>query len=115
MKVGSRPLTLAQLLRIAERGYRRGGLTLANYVNLRTGAFLRNPPVGDTLAEFVAIELAETFDPGTNRLAQLNEAVRVMGRASEDLHLITDALIHARNRAYSDQRQSRRKRARHPR
>ena len=48
--------------------------------------------VGDTLAEFIAVELAETYDEAATDEEQLDEAVRVMSRAADDVQAVADAL-----------------------
>lgn len=40
---------------------------------------------GDTLAEFIALELADTFDPNASNTQQLDEAVRVIDKAINQL------------------------------
>ena len=47
---------------------------------------------GDTLAEFIAIELSETFGPKENSKNQLIEAIRVMDRAKENIGDVSFAL-----------------------
>ena len=44
-----------------------------------------NPLGGDTLAQFIALELAETYDGEASDEEQITEAVRVMQRAADDL------------------------------
>lgn len=51
-----------------------------------------NPDGGDTLACFVAMELAETFDPEASTTDQVSEAVRALNRAVEDLQTVIDAI-----------------------
>ena len=47
---------------------------------------------GDTLAEFVAWELYETFDPDVSDEEQLDMAIRKMREAAQDLQAIVTAL-----------------------
>ena len=50
------------------------------------------PGVGDGLAEFIAHELAETFDPKASSLEQLEEAACVMHNARRELVDVAEAL-----------------------
>ncbi len=56
------------------------------------------PGIGDTLAEFIVKEVADTYDPQASHRAQLTEAVRVLERARHDLGGVVTALQQARNR-----------------
>jgi hypothetical protein len=49
---------------------------------------------GDTLAEFVVREIADTYDSGANDQEQLDEAARVIRRAAVDLELVAEELEH---------------------
>ena len=51
-----------------------------------------NPLGGDTLARFIAIELADTFDEEADDDKQIAEAVRAMQSAADDLAAIVQAL-----------------------
>lgn len=51
-----------------------------------------NPDGGDTLAEFVALELYESFDPEAVDDEQLATAVKVMQSAADDLQAVAHAL-----------------------
>ena len=51
-----------------------------------------NPQGSDTLAYFVALELAVTFDPEASEDDQVSEAVRAMTRAAQDLQSVICAL-----------------------
>jgi len=48
--------------------------------------------VGDTLAEFIAIELEETFDEECSPQEQVAEALRVMKVARDELESVVDEL-----------------------
>ena len=52
-----------------------------------------NPEAGDTLAQFIASELHETFDPDTSDAEQLDMAIRKMRDAANDLHAVVEALM----------------------
>jgi len=47
---------------------------------------------GDGLAEFIAVEVAETFDADATDEVQVEVAVRVVRKASEDLTIVAEAL-----------------------
>ena len=51
-----------------------------------------NPEGGDTLAEFIARELYESFDPEAGDDEQLATAVKVMQSAADDLQAVAHAL-----------------------
>ena len=53
---------------------------------------MKNPNGGDTLAEFVALELYESFDPEAGDDEQLATAVKVMQSAADDLQAVAHAL-----------------------
>jgi hypothetical protein len=85
-------MNLLQLQQLADKGYGDG--TMGCYYNHKTGKpklYARSG--GDTLAKFIAIELAETFEPDAPEGDQLAEAIRVMVRASEDLGNVIDVLV----------------------
>ena len=48
---------------------------------------------GDTLARFIVIEMAETFDPDASDEEQINEAVRVINRAIADMQAVIEQLL----------------------
>ena len=53
---------------------------------------MKNPNGGDTLAEFVALELYESFDPEAGDDEQLTTALKVMQSAADDLQAVAHAL-----------------------
>lgn len=75
-------LTLAGLLDLANRHYPDGWLT--EYFDPSTGQGISGS--GDTLAQFIVVEISETFVPDAPRSEQLEEARRVLLRAVDDLH-----------------------------
>jgi hypothetical protein len=83
-------MKLIELIRIAAEGYRKElpESELLDFVNKRTGKPLppEKRPGGDTLAQFVVVELAGTFDPGATDDEQLAEASRAIEWAADDLH-----------------------------
>ncbi len=76
------PLSLAQLLDLANRHYPDGWL--AEYFDPSTGE--RTVGSGDTLAQFIVVEISETFASEATAPEQLDEARRVLLRAIDDLH-----------------------------
>ena len=94
-------MTLIALIEQASRGYEKGipesplteqchpdgtPLTLAEY---------EAHGCGDTLARFVVVELAETFDADAPDDAQLAEAARVVSNARRHLDNVLAVLGHA--------------------
>ena len=63
-----------------------------NYWTLDKEEPRANPNAGDTLAEFVALELYESFDPEAGDDEQLATAVKVMQSAADDLQAVAHAL-----------------------
>jgi hypothetical protein len=51
-----------------------------------------NPQGGDTLARFIAFELAETFDPQADDGTQIATAIRAMQTAADGLGAVAHAL-----------------------
>ena len=52
----------------------------------------KNPQGGDTLAQFIANELADTFDPDADDGTQIATAVKAMQTAADDLAMVAHAL-----------------------
>ena len=52
----------------------------------------KNPSGGDTLAQFIAIELADTYDADASDNEQIATAVRAMQTAADDLAAVAQAL-----------------------
>ena len=52
---------------------------------------------GDTLAEFIVREIAETYDAEASDEAQLDEALRVMRRACTEVIGVIDAVEERKN------------------
>ena len=75
-------MTLDELIAVASTDYPE------------VGEYHRHPEEnhGDTLAKFVAIELADTFDPTATDEDQREEAQQVMQSAIDDLQKVIDAL-----------------------
>lgn len=85
-------MTLLELLNLANKGYPDGGV--ATYYDEATGECLPEADLGmgDTLAEFIVIELSETFDLDAEEEAQIAEAIRVMQRAGDDITDVINSL-----------------------
>jgi hypothetical protein len=79
-------MKLERIISIANRVYPDG---------LVKQAFTTKKPVGDGLAEFIARELADTYDEKASSLEQLEEACRVMSRAYTELGDVTRAFSDA--------------------
>lgn len=79
------PFTLLELLNLANEGYTDG--FLSQYYNAKTGNAKRGQ--GDRLAEFIVVELRQTFDEQASREDQIAEVHRVLNNAIRDLdHVI---------------------------
>lgn len=50
-----------------------------------------NSSAGDTLADFIVIELHETYDPEDTDEVQLQVAARAMGSATDEMRRVTEA------------------------
>ena len=86
-------MKLRKIIEIADQAYADDGLVLE--------AFENDGVVGDTLAEFVAREIKETYDPTASREGQLDEAYRVMSVAHEQLENVLTALAIANRKRSS--------------
>lgn len=62
------------------------------YWDTRRQCAVRNKEGGDTLAEFIAVELYETFDADASDAEQLDTAIVKMQEAANDLQAIVVAL-----------------------
>ena len=83
-------MKLNDLIRIAASGY--PDAQVLEYWDFDGAKPRSNPDGGDTLARFVALELAETFDDEAPTSDQAAEAVRAMNRASKDLQHVIHAI-----------------------
>jgi hypothetical protein len=78
-------------------------MKLENIINIANEAYpdgliaqaAEEKNVGDGLAQFIATELTETFDPDSDTAEQLIEAVRCMTTAQKELMTVTLALQEA--------------------
>lgn len=81
-------MKLIELMQKANAGYPDG--FLANYYNPKTGQKKRGS--GDGLAQFIAVELIETFSDDTDEDAQIQTAVHMLENAIRDIQATIDAL-----------------------
>jgi hypothetical protein len=83
-------MTLNQLVSRAASVYPDG--FVLEYWDCHDQCAKHNPAGGDTLAQFIAQELADTYDREASDGDQVTTAVRVMQSATDDLQAVTDAL-----------------------
>lgn len=81
-------MKLLELLNAANQGYPDG--YLAEYYNAKTGARKRGS--GDTLAEFIVLELIDIFDTKASDDSQIGVATQVLEVARTDLFGVIQAL-----------------------
>lgn len=77
-------MKLKQIISIADAAYPDGLVAQA----------AKGEDVGDSLATFVAVEIAETYEPRRGDLVQLERAVGVIGQAMSDLQDVHTRLSH---------------------
>ena len=75
-------MTLKELLDLANAAYPDG--QLAEYYDVN-GNFVDNKHGGDGLARFIVVEITETYDAKASKTRQVEEAMRVMARARDDI------------------------------
>ena len=63
-----------------------------NYFDLQRDCAVTSKTGGDGLAEFVAWELYETYDPDSDDEQQIRMAIDKMRTAEQDLHAVVTAL-----------------------
>jgi hypothetical protein len=83
-------MELREIVEIADEAY-GDGLVLDHH-DFREKYGHADAELGDGLAEFVAVELKETYDPDATTVEQLHEASKVMLRAKYDLGNVAAAL-----------------------
>lgn len=81
-------MKLLELLNAANHGYPDG--YLAEYYDAKTGSRKRGS--GDTLAEFIVLELIDTFDSKADDDSQIGIAAQLLERARTDLLGVIQAL-----------------------
>lgn len=77
-------MKLSEIIAVADRAY-PDGLVQAHYEN-------PDGQHGDTLAEFIALELRDTYDADASDEDQWSEAARVVRRARDELDKVLSAL-----------------------
>ena len=90
-------MTLVQLLNKANEGY--DDHFLSEYFHPKTGKFNRKAE-GDGLARFIVIEISETFDAESADLQHVDEAIRVMEQARDDIRRVLRVLRTARREVF---------------
>jgi hypothetical protein len=90
-------ISLRKLVRIAAKAYNddddpEGDESAWDEVIDSNGRLIARGKLGDTLADFIIIELAETYDPKARREDQLEEAERLMNSALAQLSRVSQAL-----------------------
>jgi hypothetical protein len=89
-------ISLRELVRIAAKAYNdddpEGDESAWDEVIDSNGRLIARGKLGDTLADFIIIELAETYDPKARREDQLEEAERLMNSALAQLSRVSQAL-----------------------
>jgi len=81
-------MKLLKLLNVANQGY--PDRDLAEYYDTKTGR--RKSGRGDTLAQFIVLELIDTFDSKSSDDSQIGIATEVLERARTDLLGVIQAL-----------------------
>jgi len=83
-------MKINKLVKLAAKGYPDG--LVMSYWDFKKRTWKENPEAGDSLARFIAIELAETFDRNASDSQQIDEAKRVLLSAAEQLEHVAQAL-----------------------
>ena len=83
-------MTLNQLIATAASAYPEA--YVLNYWNIQASEPKDNPIGGDTLAQFVAHELADTYDEEASDAEKIETAARKMRQAAGELEAVADAL-----------------------
>jgi len=91
-------ISLRELVRIAAKAYNndkalRGDESAWDHVIDGNGRLIARGKLGDTLADFIIIELADTYDPKASRADQIEVAVGVMESASDQLARVNAAFF----------------------
>lgn len=84
-------MTLNELINIASGAY-PDGLIAETYWDFKRQRPRRNPKGGDTLALFIANEIADTYDPTALDEQQIEAVVKAIARARDDLDSVSAAL-----------------------
>ena len=91
-------ISLRELVRIAAKAYNNdedmhGGESAWDHVIDNNGSLVARGTLGDTLADFIMVELADTYDPKAGRADQIEVAVGVMESASDQLARVNAAFF----------------------
>ena len=91
-------ISLRELVRIAAKAYNNeedlhGGESAWDHVIDCNGRLIARGTLGDTLADFIIIELADTYDPKAARADQIEVAVGVMESASDQFARVNAAFF----------------------
>jgi hypothetical protein len=91
-------ISLRELVRIAAKAYNNeedlhGGESAWDHVIDGNGRLIARGKLGDTLADFILVELADTYDPKAGRADQIEVAVGVMESASDQLARVNAAFF----------------------
>ena len=84
-------MTLNELINIASAAY-SDGLIAVEYWDFKRERPRRNSNGGDTLALFIANEIADTYDQEAAETDQIATAVRAVERAAEELSQVATAI-----------------------
>lgn len=84
-------MTPNELIKIASAAY-PDGLIAVEYWDFKQECSRRNPKGGDTLAQFIANEIADTYDPDASSDAQVNAILKALSTARSDLDAVSEAL-----------------------
>jgi hypothetical protein len=90
-------MTLNKLIQIASAAY-PDGLIAAEYWDFKRDCPRRNPKGGDTLALFIACEIADTFDADASDEQQVETVQKALSRAQRDLEAVGLALAYELNK-----------------
>ena len=91
-------ISLRELVRIAAKAYNNdkelhGDESAWDHVIDGNGRLIAHGTLGDTLADFIMVELADTYDPTAVRAEQIEVAVGVMESASDQLARVNAAFF----------------------
>lgn len=84
-------MQLNDLIHIASAAY-PDGLIAEEYWDFERGRPRKNPDGGDTLAQFIANEISDTYDPDATDRNQIRTAMKALSMASDDLAAVMAAL-----------------------
>lgn len=89
-------MKINQLIEAADRAYGSDGVLgqCWNFKKQEPRSWRIRLRVGDGLASFIVVELAETFNPKATGEAQIEEAIRVMESAIRQVQGVVDAFDH---------------------